>query len=306
MPEAWDIFIAILWTSFGTPCGVFESETNRELTGTEVEILRAIEIDSVHGRPRVLIYRSTRPSNSLKGLRGDQLKAVDDFLKECEAGGRHPALVKLYEQPDEFERLASEYLRRTLAAFAIHAAAADALTEMKSKQAWQQDHLKVVQLSGQIFISYRREDAPSAAGRLYDRLSARFSQNKIFFDIDNIDLGIDFVKAIEESVASCDVLIAIIGRHWLVTSDEQGRRRLENSEDFVRVEIGTALKRGIRVIPVLVEGASMPRSGELPDDLKPLTRRNALNLSHDRFRVDADRLVGAVERALETTRLRTA
>jgi Sulfatase-modifying factor enzyme 1/TIR domain len=156
-------------------------------------------------------------------------------------------------------------------------------------------------LSGQIFISYRREDASSAAGRLYDRLSARFSQNQIFFDIDNIDLGIDFVKAIEESVASCDVLVAVIGRHWLVTSDEQGRRRLDNPEDYVRVEIGTALKRDIRVMPVLVEGASMPQSRELPDDLKPLARRNALNVSHDRFRVDADRLVGAVERALEKT-----
>jgi hypothetical protein len=75
-------------------------------------------------------------------------------------------------------------------------------------------------MSGRIFISYRRDDASSAAGRLYDRLSARFSQNQIFFDIDNIDLGIDFVKAIEESVGSCDVLIAVIGRHWLVTTDE--------------------------------------------------------------------------------------
>ena len=156
-------------------------------------------------------------------------------------------------------------------------------------------------MSGQIFISYRREDASSAAGRLYDRLSARFSQNQIFFDIDNIDLGIDFVKAIEESVASCDVLVAVIGRHWLVTSDEQGRRRLDNPEDYVRVEIGTALKRDIRVIPVLVEGALMPQSRELPDDLKLLARRNALNVSHDRFRLDADRLVGAVERALEKT-----
>jgi hypothetical protein len=149
-------------------------------------------------------------------------------------------------------------------------------------------------MSGQIFISYRRDDAPSAAGRLYDRLLARFSQNQIFLDIDNIDLGIDFVKAIEESVAACDVLIAVIGRHWLVTSDQQGRRRLDNPEDFVRVEIRSALKRGIHVIPVLVEGASMPQSGELPDDLTPLAQRNALNVSHDRFRADADRLVAAV------------
>jgi hypothetical protein len=104
-------------------------------------------------------------------------------------------------------------------------------------------------MSGQIFISYRREDSLSVAGRLYDRLSARFHQNQIFMDIDTIDVGIDFVKAIEESVASCDVLIAVIGRHWLVRSDEQGRRRLDNPEDFVRIEIATALKRSIRVIP---------------------------------------------------------
>jgi hypothetical protein len=154
-------------------------------------------------------------------------------------------------------------------------------------------------MSGQIFISYRRDDASSAAGRLYDRLSAHFPQSQVFFDMDNIDPGIDFVKAIEESVTSCDVLVAVIGRHWLMTSDEQGRRRLDNPEDYVRVEIGAALKRDIRVIPVLVEGASMPQSGELPDDLKPLARRNALNVSHDRFRADADRLVGAVQRALE-------
>jgi hypothetical protein len=82
----------------------------------------------------------------------------------------------------------------------------------------------------------------------------------------------------------------------------QGRRRLDNPEDFVRVEIGTALKRGIRVIPVLVEGASIPQSGELPDDLKPLTRLQALNVSHDRFRGDSERLIGAVERALEAVR----
>ncbi|MBV9671450.1 MAG: hypothetical protein JO076_01315 [Verrucomicrobia bacterium] len=137
-PEAWDIFIAILWTRFGTPCGVFDVETGRELTGTEAEIVRAIEIHRAHDLPRVFIYRSTRPPNSLRELRGDQLKAVDDFLQECERGGRHPALVKLYEQPDEFERFVSEHLRKTLATVD--------LTEIKSKQDWQQDHLKVVQL----------------------------------------------------------------------------------------------------------------------------------------------------------------
>jgi TIR domain/Sel1 repeat len=154
-------------------------------------------------------------------------------------------------------------------------------------------------MRGQIFISYRRNDASYPAGRLYDRLSARFPRNQIFIDVNNLDLGIDFVEEIEQRVASCDVLIAVIGRHWLETSDEQGRRRLDNPADFVRIEIGTALKRDIRVIPVLVEGASMPQSGELPDDLKLLSRRHALELSHTRFDADSEQLVKAVQRELE-------
>ena len=157
-------------------------------------------------------------------------------------------------------------------------------------------------MSGEIFISYRREDSAAWAGRLSDRLSARFPQSHIFMDVD-MDLGIDFVEEIEKNVGACDVLIVVIGRHWLSSADEEGRRRLDNPEDFVRLEIGTALKRGIRVIPVLVEGALMPQSGQLPDDLKLLARRNALNISHDRFRADAERLNGAVERALESARV---
>jgi TPR repeat protein len=153
-------------------------------------------------------------------------------------------------------------------------------------------------MSGQIFISYRRGDASFPAGRLYDRLSERFPHNQIFLDVD-LDLGVDFAKAIEESVASCDVLLAVIGKQWLSSADEKGRRRLDNPEDFVRLEIGTALKRGIRVIPVLVEGALMPQSDQLPEDLKLLVRRNALNVSHERFRADSERLINSVVRALE-------
>ena len=154
-------------------------------------------------------------------------------------------------------------------------------------------------MGGQIFINYRRDDGAWAAGRLFDVLSRHFASKQIFIDVDNLDAGIDFIEAIEESVGSCDVLIAIIGERWLISSDEEGRRRLDNSEDFVRIEIATALKRGIRVIPVLVEGASMPRAGDLPDDLKSLVRRTALEVSHTRFRTDSERLIGAVERALE-------
>jgi len=156
--------------------------------------------------------------------------------------------------------------------------------------------------TGQIFVSYRRDTSAMSAGRLYDRLSSHFASNQIFMDVDTIEPGVDFVRTIEEAVTACDVLIAVIGGHWLTSSDEKRRRRLDNPEDFVRIEIATALKRGIRVIPVLVEGASMPRSRDLPNDLKPLVRRQALEVSHNRFRADAERLIGAVERALESAR----
>jgi hypothetical protein len=115
----------------------------------------------------------------------------------------------------------------------------------------------------------------------------------------DLEPGIDFVEAIETSVGSCDVLIAVIGKRWLRSSVGKGRRRLENPEDFVRVEIATALKRNIRVIPVLVDGALMPRSSDLPDDLRLLVRRNAVEVSHNRFNADFGRLVATIEKVLE-------
>jgi len=158
-------------------------------------------------------------------------------------------------------------------------------------------------VSGQIFISYRREDSSAWAGRLYDHLHDRFPQNEIFMDLDKLPPGIDFVEALEKSVGACDVQVVVIGRRWLTARDKKRRRRLDHPEDFVRLEIGTALRRGIWVILVLVDGASMPRSGELPEDLKSLVRRQALAVSHERFRADAERLIGAVEQALESARV---
>ena len=154
-------------------------------------------------------------------------------------------------------------------------------------------------MSGQIFISYRREDSSAWAGRLSDNLSIRFPSNQIFMDVDSVGLGEDFLKKIEETVGSCDVLIAVIGKGWLTSCDQEGQRRLDNPDDVVRIEIATALKRDILVIPVFVDGASMPQSRDLPDDLKALIRRNALQLSHGSFRTDSERLASAVERVLE-------
>jgi TIR domain/Sulfatase-modifying factor enzyme 1 len=156
-------------------------------------------------------------------------------------------------------------------------------------------------MSGPIFISYRRDDAPHLAGRLYDRLSARFPKDHIFIDVDNLYAGVDFVEAIEQSVGACDVLIAVIGRRWLISSEAEGSRRLDNPDDFVRLEIATALKRNIRVIPVLEDDASMPRASDLPDDLKALVRRNAVEVSYARFSADSERLIVALERIFEKT-----
>jgi hypothetical protein len=154
-------------------------------------------------------------------------------------------------------------------------------------------------MSGQIFISYRREESRWSARSLCDRLTEHFDPNQIFMDVDDIALGEDFLKAIEKRVGECDVLIAVIGAHWLTSTDEQGNRRLDNPEDFVRMEIATALKRDIRVIPVLVDGALMPRSTDLPDDLKQLVHRNALQIGDTHFDDDCRRLVAAIEQVLE-------
>src|SRR5271165_2036387 len=157
-------------------------------------------------------------------------------------------------------------------------------------------------MSEQIFISYRRDDSSAWAGRLYDGLIRHFVSNQIFMDVDTIAPGVDFVEAIEKSVGSCEVLIAVIGKRWLISSDDEGRRRVDNPDDFVHIEIATALKRRIRVMPVLVDGATMPQSSDLPDDLKALVRRNALKVSHDGFRADAERLIAAVEQVLGKAR----
>jgi hypothetical protein len=153
-------------------------------------------------------------------------------------------------------------------------------------------------MSGLTFISYRRDDSLATTGRLYDHLVARFGSHRIFIDIDAIEPGLDFVEVIERAVGRCDVLLAVIGARWLQSTQADGRRRLEDPEDFVRLELGIALARDIRVIPVLVDGAAMPPASELPDELKPLARRNAIELGHVHFNSDIERLVQVLERVL--------
>jgi hypothetical protein len=156
--------------------------------------------------------------------------------------------------------------------------------------------------SGRIFISYRREETAYPAGWLYDRLADRFGSDQVFKDVDSIELGDDFVEVITRAVGACDVLLALIGQEWLTITDARGRRRLSNPHDFVRLEIEAALTRNVRVIPILVDGASMPDAAELPKSLARLVRRQALELSPSRFASDTGRLLNVLERTLVEVR----
>jgi hypothetical protein len=152
-------------------------------------------------------------------------------------------------------------------------------------------------LPGRIFISYRRQETAWPARELYDVLVKHFPAEEVFKDVDNIDPGDDFVERVAAAVGSCDVLLVLIGPQWLTISDENGHRRLDNPEDYVRLEIETALTRKIRVIPILVDEARIPRANELPATLAPLVRRNAVEINPITF--DTKRLIATVRKTLE-------
>src|SRR5271166_4620629 len=154
-------------------------------------------------------------------------------------------------------------------------------------------------MTGKIFINYRRGDDPGHTGRLFDRLQDEFEPSKLFLDVDNIPPGRDFVRELNDRVAECDIVLAVIGKTWLDAQDAAGARRLDNPDDFVRIEILSALNLGKQVVPVLVGDAQMPRPEDLPAPLRPLARRNAIRLTHERFRADVGGLVKALQQSLE-------
>jgi hypothetical protein len=159
---------------------------------------------------------------------------------------------------------------------------------------------------GGVFISYRREDSAGFAGRIYDRLTRRLDPKSVFLDVDNIQPGLDFFDVLSEKLRVCDALIAVIGKNWNSSADQDNRRRLDDPDDFVRIEIEAALQRGIRVIPVLIDGATMPRREDLPDGLQKLRRRQAIEISHNRFDSAVERLTHALSLIEEEIRQREA
>ncbi len=151
-------------------------------------------------------------------------------------------------------------------------------------------------MAGGIFVSYRRDDARQAAGRLADDLVEHFGNANIFRDIEGIELGVDFVEALNRALEACVVMLVLIGPRWLDIRDAKGNRRLDDPRDWIRQEISTALQRGIRVVPVLIDGTPLPEEEVLSDDLKPLVRRQALEIADTRWRGDMQRLAETLAR----------
>jgi len=152
-----------------------------------------------------------------------------------------------------------------------------------------------------IFISYRRDDTEGEAGRLFDDLTRTFGDKSVFMDVTDIKPGLDFRKVIDENVATCGVLLAMIGPAWATITNPSGERRLDDTNDFVRLEIASALARDIAVIPVLVHDAKMPHPDQLPENLKDLAFRNSVELTHIRWSSDVQLLNEALSQYVDAS-----
>lgn len=146
-----------------------------------------------------------------------------------------------------------------------------------------------------IFISYRRGDSAGYTGRLADRLTKELGDELVFRDFDDILPGQDFPKAIQANLYNASILLVVIGKEWLTVLDDSGRRRLDNPNDFVRLEIETALERNVQMIPVLVKGAHMPETNELPESISALAYKQAIELTDSRWEEDVNRLIKSIK-----------
>ncbi len=150
-----------------------------------------------------------------------------------------------------------------------------------------------------IFISYRRQEGSKDAMALFERLTRRFGEGAVFMDVEGIALGVDFQEVLDRTLDTCSVMLLLMGPDWAEAQDESGERRLDDPDDFVRVEVATALRRKIPLIPVFLDGARMPRANRLPEDLAALPRRQGMPLDHVNWRAQTARLIESLERWLQ-------
>ena len=156
-------------------------------------------------------------------------------------------------------------------------------------------------MTAHIFISYRREDTADITGRIHDRLTYKYGMPAVFKDVDSIPLGTDYRKYLDSKIKECSVALVVIGDDWMKEDPpESGRIRLDNPNDYVRIEVESALARGIPVIPLLVEGAALPPEERLPEKMKNLVYRQARVIGHDPdFRLHMDALINELERIFD-------
>ena len=141
-------------------------------------------------------------------------------------------------------------------------------------------------MGGKIFVNYRREDCAANAVAISAYLERAFGSARVFIDVDRLRPGQNFPQELEKRLSACKVTLCLIGPGWLDARDENGNRRIDNPQDWVRLEIERALARNVVVIPVLVEGASLSKASELPETLRPLVQRQAAEITTNNFRND--------------------
>jgi hypothetical protein len=279
-----DVYVGVLGTRYGSPV-----RDRPEVSYTELEFDTATEA----GLDRLVFLLDTGATD---------LGIPASVLIDREFGARQDAfrarvqdsglVTKSFASPATLGQL----VERSLQELADARARIDSRTERE----------QVPTELGGIFLSYRPEDAAPYARLLQSELRERIPGAQVFMDLDSIEAGLDFAEVIAEAVASCAVLVALIGRQWATMEDEEGRRRIDDPDDLVRFEVQAALERGLRVIPVLVDGASPLRRQQLPSELHKLARLNAFELSYGRYEYDADRLLDLIQRVLAKVPTTTA
>jgi hypothetical protein len=272
-----DLYVLIL----GHRYGALPPKDNPEgLSITHLEFRRAGQL----GIPRIALLRTSIPDISLSDME-DPEKA---------------ALVFAFREEVAREVRVAEFADLQGLIQGLSTGVPAALEKQSARRRAADRALRLAPRSSppRILINYRRQDAAPYARLLQNALNERFPRARDFTDWDAIEPGMDFADVIREMVGSSAVLVNLIGPQWLTAADEQGRRRLDDPDDFVRMELQAAFERRVRVVPVLVDGAKLPRPQELPPELQELGRLNAFELSTAQYQYDADQLSDLIQQVL--------
>jgi hypothetical protein len=270
MVDEADVYIGVLAYRYGyVPRG-------HDISITEMEYNRVVELE----KPRFMFF--IHEDHPITGRDLDTSEGATKLQALKDRIGKQRAV--LFKSPTDLE----DYIVEALTNFR---------KELEEQSFTSSLYRKKHFIRGtRVFISYRRSDSQHFTGRLYDRLLNEIDEHYLYMDVATIPLGKNFITEIETAVSKCDVLLAVIGSNWLTCCEENGRRRLDKSDDTVRLEISTALKRDVMIIPVFIDDTKIPSNDDLPEELDKLFLRNPLRVRHESFHLDVDRLIQALSR----------